>query len=96
MIEETDIPLIEYYESMRLYANGSIDEKSIPMGIHIFKKKGMKAWVDAWHSTQAIKAIIMESGEDATIPVNVPDVMISDLTVLLTQMILGTNKEKDS
>ena len=91
-IDATGIPLTEYYEDMRLFANGIRGGKSMPMGIDIFKKKGMKAWVDAWGSTQTVLAMITEYGRNTT--ANVPDAVIPDLTVLLTQMILGTGREK--
>lgn len=91
MISTNKITLVEYYESMRLFANGVNNVKTMPMGIDLFIKKGMKAWSDAWYSTDILKTIVTENIED--IAKRVPDVMISDLTMLLTQMVLGTKKE---
>ncbi len=76
---------------MRSFANGVIDGKSMPMGLDIFTKKGMKTWIDAWYSTDIMKTIILESIENTA--KRVPDVIISDLTMLLTQMVLGIKKE---
>lgn len=76
---------------MRLFANGINNSNSMPMGLDIFMKKGMKSWVDAWYSTDIMKTIITESIENTA--KRVPDVIISDLTMLLTQMVLGIKKE---
>ncbi len=88
------MPLVEYYESMRMFASGKINSKSMPMGLDIFMKKGLKSWIDAWYSTQTIKAIITKDIESTA--ENVPDAIFSDLTMLLTQMVLGSSRKEEN
>jgi len=77
-----------------MFASGIVDSKSMPMGLDIFMKKGVKSWIDAWYSTQTIKTIITKDIESTA--ENVPDAIFSDLTILLTQMVLGSSRKEEN
>jgi len=77
-----------------MFASGIVDSKAMPMGLDIFMKKGVKSWIDAWYSTQTIKTIITKDIESTA--ENVPDAIFSDLTILLTQMVLGSSRKEEN
>lgn len=87
-----EIALVDYYESMRAYVNSDSKAGALPMGLDLFLKKGMKCWVDAWHSTTMIQTAIKDNIKRAAAVI--PDAVIPDMVVLITQLLLGTKEEK--
>lgn len=87
-----DTALVDYYESMRAYVDSDNKTGGLPMGLDLFLKKGMKCWVDAWHSTAMIQTAIRDNIERAS--AIIPDAVIPDMVVLITQLLLGAKEEK--
>ncbi len=84
--------MIDYYESMRAYVTNESKAGALPMGLDIFLKKGMMCWVDAWRSAAMVQTTTKDNIERAAAVI--PDAVIPDVVVLITQLLLGAKEEK--
>ncbi len=86
-----EMALVDYYENMRSYAINDGKVNGLPMGLDLYLKKGMKCWIDAWHSNAMHQAAIRDNIGQASCAI--PDVVIPDIVILITELLLGSKEE---
>ena len=83
--------VFQYYEELRDYALGHRTAFVMPLGIDLFMKRGMMAWMTAWTEFQSYKTTSLQSDKEdgGNIDPAIPQAIQPEITMLLANMILS-------
>ena len=86
--------LLQYYEDLRSYALGLNTAFVIPLGLDLFMKKGVAAWITAW-SEYKIPAVTIKSTVANENADKIPQAIQPEITMLLANMILKRENNRN-
>lgn len=83
--------VFQYYEELRDYALGRRTALVMPLGIDLFMKRGMMAWMAAWAEFRTHKTAGSQSDKAITgsIEPAIPQTIQPEITMLLANIILS-------